>query len=78
MVMEKRATNFSDMTNLSLSLRELIEEHFIINAIKLSEAQKSDDRTIKNAFLLADDAVIEGVLIPTKKNDSLCFCTSGL
>ena len=65
--MEKRATNFSDMTNLSLSLRELIEEHFIINAIKLSEAQKSDDRTIKNAFLLADDAVIEGVLIPTKR-----------
>ena len=64
---KKRATNFSDMTNLSLSLRELIEEHFIINAIKLSEAQKSDDRTIKNAFLLADDAVIEGVLIPTKK-----------
>ena len=48
------------MTNLSLSLRELIDEHFIINAIKLSEAQKSDDRTIKNAFLLADDAVIEG------------------
>ena len=64
---KKRATNFSEMTNLSLSLRELIDEHFIINAIKLSEAQKSDDRTIKNAFLLADDAVIEGVLIPTKK-----------
>ena len=69
---KKRATNFSDMTNLSISLRKLIEEHFIINAIKLSEAQKSDDRTIKNAFLLADDAVIEGVLIPTKKRMTAC------
>ena len=69
---KKRATNFNDMTNLSLSLRELIDEHFIINAIKLSEAQKSNDRTIKNAFLLADDAVIEGVLIPTKKRMTAC------
>ena len=59
---KKRATSFNDMTNLSLSLRELINKHFIINAIKLNKAQKSDDRTIKNAFLLADDAVIEGVL----------------
>ena len=39
----------------------------MINALVLSEAQISKDRTIKNAFLLADDAVIEGVLIPTKK-----------
>ena len=69
---KKRATNFNDMTNLSLSLRKLIDEHFIINAIKLSEAQKSNDRTIKNAFLLADDAVIEGVLIPTKKRMTAC------
>ena len=69
---KKRATNFNDMTNLSLSLRELIDEHFIINAIKLSEAQKSNDRTIKNAFLLADDSVIEGVLIPTKKRMTAC------
>ncbi|GIR60143.1 MAG: hypothetical protein CM15mP65_27240 [Crocinitomicaceae bacterium] len=41
MVMEKRATSFNDMTNLSLSLRELINKHFIINAIKLSKAQKA-------------------------------------
>ena len=69
---KKRATSFNDMTNLSLSLRELINKHFIINAIKLNKAQKSDDRTIKNAFLLADDAVIEGVLIPTKKRMTAC------
>ena len=60
------------MTNLSKSLRKLVEENFIINALVLSEAQVSKDRTIKNAFLLADDAVIEGVLIPTKKRMTAC------
>jgi len=69
---KKRATSFDEMTNLSKSLRKVIDENFIINAIKLSESQKSKDRTIKNAFLLADDAVIEGVLIPTKKRMTAC------
>ena len=69
---KKRATSFDQMTNLSLSLRNTIEDNFIINAIQLTEAQKSNDRTIKNAFLLYDDSVIEGVLIPTKKRMTAC------
>ena len=69
---KKRAINFDQMTNLSKSLRKLVKDNFIINALVLSEAQVSKDRTIKNAFLLADDAVIEGVLIPTKKRMTAC------
>tara|TARA_B100001093_G_scaffold311360_1_gene297155 strand:- start:3414 stop:4463 length:1050 start_codon:yes stop_codon:yes gene_type:complete len=69
---KKRAIAFSEMTNLSKPFRKLIEDNFIINAVQLKEAQKSKDRTIKNAFLLADDAVIEGVLIPTKKRMTAC------
>ena len=69
---KKRAIDFSQMTNLSKSFRKLIEDNFIINAIQLKEAQKSKDKTIKNAFLLADNAVIEGVLIPTKKRMTAC------
>lgn len=69
---KKRATSFEEMTNLSLTLRTKIEQHFLINAIRLTEAQKSNDKTIKNAFLLADDAVVEGVLIPTKKRMTAC------
>ena len=69
---KKRATSFDQMTNLSLSLRKTIEDNFIINAIQLTEAQKSKDRTIKNAFLLSDDSVVEGVLIPTKKRMTAC------
>ena len=55
---KKRVIDFSEMTNLSKSFRELIEDNFTINAAQLKESQKSKDKTIKNAFLLADNAVI--------------------
>jgi len=69
---KKRATSFQDMTNLSKSLRTIIDDNFEIRAISLQEAQKSNDKTIKNAFLLADDAVVEGVLIPNRKRMTAC------
>ena len=69
---KKRAVDFDQMTNLPKSFRKLIENNFIINALVLSEAQISSDKTIKNAFLLADNSVIEGVLIPTKKRMTAC------
>jgi 23S rRNA (adenine2503-C2)-methyltransferase len=69
---KKRVIDFDQMTNLSKSFRKLIENNFIINALVLSEAQISSDKTIKNAFLLADNSVIEGVLIPTKKRMTAC------
>ena len=69
---KKRVIDFSEMTNLSKSFRELIKDYFIINAVKLQDSQKSKDKTIKNAFLLVDNAVIEGVLIPTKKRMTAC------
>ena len=69
---KKRATSFDQMTNLSKSFRENLQDMFIINAVLLREAQKSKDKTIKNAFLLADNSVIEGVLIPTNKRMTAC------
>ena len=69
---KKRATSFDQMTNLSKSLRKNLQDMFIINAVLLREVQKSKDKTIKNAFLLADNSVIEGVLIPTKKRMTAC------
>ena len=69
---KKRVIDFDQMTNLSKSFRKLIENNFIINALVLSEAQISSDKTIKNAFLLADKSVVEGVLIPTKKRMTAC------
>ena len=68
----KKATNFEMMTNLSKSVRNLLENHFIINQIKVDVMQRSEDGTIKNAIKLHDDLMVESVLIPTEKRTTAC------
>ncbi len=68
----KGAHHFDDMTNLSLALRTLLEEHFSINHIAISRMQQSKDGTIKNAVTLHDDMIVESVLIPTPKRTTAC------
>jgi 23S rRNA (adenine2503-C2)-methyltransferase len=70
---KKSASTFDQMTNLSLSLRELLSEKYAINAIRVAEEQVSNDRTIKSAFRLHDENVIEGVLIPTESRMTACI-----
>lgn len=70
---KKSASSFDEMTNLSLSLRELLNEKFVINSIKVAEKQISNDDTIKSAFQLYDQNVIEGVLIPTEFRMTACI-----
>lgn len=69
---KKSATVFEEMSNLSKETRQLLEQHFTINAIKVNSSQKSEDRTIKNSFRLFDNNIIEGVLIPTEKRMTAC------
>lgn len=69
---KKSARSFDDMTNLSLQTRALMKSHFVINGISIGESQKSKDGTIKNAFRLHDNYVIEGVLIPTPSRMTAC------
>lgn len=71
---EKSCTDFDEMSNLSLSLRETLKAKFEINAVKVLKSQVSNDRTIKSAFILADAKIIEGVLIPT--SDRMTACVS--
>ena len=68
----KSARTFDEMSNLSLELREFLKEHFTINAIRIDTSQVSSDRTIKNAFRLHDNHIIEGVLIPTESRMTAC------
>ncbi|MES2627724.1 MAG: 23S rRNA (adenine(2503)-C(2))-methyltransferase RlmN [Bacteroidota bacterium] len=70
---KKSAHAFTDMTNLSKSTRDWLENNFVINAVQTAESQKSDDGTIKNAFQLYDSYVVEGVLIPTEKRMTACI-----
>jgi 23S rRNA (adenine2503-C2)-methyltransferase len=69
----KSAISFDEMTSLSKSTRELLNDHFQFNAIVLNDTQKSNDRTIKSTFRLFDKNIVEGVLIPTKARMTACI-----
>lgn len=69
---QKGVKKFSDMTNISLGLREKLQEEFVINHIRVDEMQRSSDGTIKNAVRLHDGKVVESVLIPTDKRITAC------
>ncbi|REE01510.1 23S rRNA (adenine(2503)-C(2))-methyltransferase RlmN [Marinoscillum furvescens] len=71
---QKSAKSFSEMTNLSKALREKLEAEFVIRPITTATAQRSNDGTIKSAFKLYDDELIEGVLIPA--DDRMTACVS--
>ena len=68
----KGAHSFEAMTNLSLTTRKMLEDHFVINHIKVDQMQRSNDGTIKNAVRLHDDLIVESVLIPTPTRTTAC------
>jgi len=68
----KGAHTFEDMTNLSKETRQMLEDHFVINHIKVDVMQRSSDGTVKNAVRLHDNLVVESVLIPTKTRTTAC------
>jgi 23S rRNA (adenine2503-C2)-methyltransferase len=69
---QKGAHSFLDMTNLSKSTRNLLENHFVINHISIDTMQRSDDGTVKNAVKLHDGLIVESVLIPTSTRTTAC------
>ncbi|MCE2707168.1 MAG: 23S rRNA (adenine(2503)-C(2))-methyltransferase RlmN [Bacteroidota bacterium] len=69
----KSLKNFDDMSNLSLTTRELLKNHFSINHVRVDLMQHSQDGTIKNAVKLFDDKIVESVLIPTSKRITACI-----
>ena len=69
----KSLKNFDEMSNISLSTRELLKTHFAINHIRVDLMQHSSDGTIKNAVKLFDDKIVESVLIPTTKRITACI-----
>ena len=68
----KGAHAFDDMTNLSKETRSFLDEHFVINHIKVDQMQRSNDGTIKNAVKLHDGLTVESVLIPTSSRTTAC------
>jgi len=68
----KGAHSFEDMTNVSKATREMLENNFVINHIKVDTMQRSEDGTVKNAVRLHDGLVVESVLIPTNTRTTAC------
>ena len=68
----KSLHTFEDMTNISKETRQMLEDNFVINHIKVDSMQKSADGTIKNGIKLHDGLVVESVLIPTSTRTTAC------
>ncbi len=71
-IWRKSCYSFDDMTNISKDLRDVLDNHFVINHIQVDKIQKSFDGTIKNAVKLHDDHTVESVLIPTEDRTTAC------
>jgi len=69
----KGAVRFSEMSNLSKTLRDYLEENFVINAVQIHELQVSSDKTVKCAMRLHDNYVVESVLIPHQSRMTACI-----
>lgn len=68
----KSVHDFSDMTNVSKEIREMLENNFVINHTEVHQMQKSEDGTVKNAVRLFDELIVESVLIPTENRTTAC------
>ncbi len=69
---KKGTRSFAEMTNLSKETRQWLEENFTFFVVDIQTQQTSADGTIKLAFKLHDDAIVEGVLIPTDTRMTAC------
>lgn len=69
---QKSVTNFDQMTNLSLKIKEELKQDFGIFPVTVNEEQISNDKTIKSGFKLFDGNLVEGVLIPADERMTAC------
>jgi 23S rRNA (adenine2503-C2)-methyltransferase len=68
----RQADRFSEMTDLSKDLRDLMSKHFTIDRLLIQDVQTSVDGSKKFLFELSDNNRIESVLIPEKNHYTLC------
>jgi 23S rRNA (adenine2503-C2)-methyltransferase len=70
---QRGAASISDMQNLPKELREVLDGKYYLSKAVLHEQQISADKTIKCAFKVDGDKVVEGVLIPSTKRMTACI-----
>lgn len=86
----EHVTNFDAMSDINKESRQILNEQYSISNLRLVKKQVSKDGTRKYLFALADDALIETVLMSFDYGKSVCvttqvgcnmacaFCASGL
>lgn len=73
---QKQVTEFSEMTTLSLQLREKLNQIFCINRLNIARKLASSmDDTVKYLYELPDGSFVETVLMEYHHGKSLCIST---
>lgn len=73
---KKLADDFEEMSNISKSLKEILEQNFYIEKLDIIKVMTSKiDKTQKFLFKLRDGNVIESVLMRYKHGNSVCIST---
>lgn len=71
--LNKGVTSFSEMTNLSKTLRETLQQQCTLTALRVERRQISQmDGTIKYLWRLEDDNCVETVLMRYKHGNTVC------
>jgi 23S rRNA (adenine2503-C2)-methyltransferase len=70
---KRLVSSFDEMTNISISLRNLLKEKARITNLEKVAVQVSKDTTEKYLFRLHDGHFIESVLIPERDHYTLCI-----
>ena len=74
-IYKKFVSDFSEMTNLSKTARELLLEKYVVGGIDHSGVQESKDGTKKYLFPSGGQNFIEAAYIPEEKRNTLCIST---
>ncbi len=69
---QKHARSFAEMTNLSLSVRQILDEKFRLGKSEPSRVQASSDGTKKYLFPAGSRGFIEAAYIPDEDRATLC------
>lgn len=71
-IYEARVSDFEEMTNLSLDLRNKLKENYELKEFKILKKQVSSDGTKKYLFDVLDGNAIETVLMKYHHGYSIC------
>ncbi len=75
-IYKRRVTEVSEMTNLSKSLRDVLQHDLMLTSLhEVTRQVSSLDGTTKFLFALADGATIETVIMPHDYGNSVCVST---